>query len=267
MHPSNGSRTRIALVGDTTLSSVKDLAVRIRGSEPDVIVFCGDMANELAGAPGGRHLRRWRRRWGDLADRIYPVPGNHDYAADGSLETWWDHAASRLGARAEWYERRAFALRLPGVAIFGLDSGPTARTLDEAQLDWLSARAIADDSAPWTIVVLHGPATPVSLHMNSRMSRDALEALGGFIEVCGAQLVVSGHEHLYARVDGAPPVRAHVIVGGGGAGLYPVVRADLRAGESRHHHLVVDVTHDALRGAAIGTDGERFDAWEWHRTM
>lgn len=252
------------LVGDTTSASMKDLAKRIRSSEPDAVIFCGDIANELAGSPRPRQFRKWRQAWGSLADRVYPIPGNHDYARDGSIDAWWDGAAARLGGSADWFDRRAFALELPEVVVLGLDCGPDGRSLDQAQLDWMTRRAAQAGPVPWRIIALHGPLSPVSIHMNAPMSAASEEGVRRLAAAAGAQLLVSGHEHLYARSGPSePPVRAEVTVGGGGADLYPVIRSGLLAAESRHHHLIIDASRDELRGTAVGEDGRVFDTWAW----
>lgn len=233
---------------------------------PDAVIFCGDMANELSNVPKPRQVRRWSRAWGDLRYRVYPVPGNHDYEVTGALATWWAHAASRMGTAAQWFERRAFLLDLPAVSVFGVDCGPTGRRVDQAQLDWLTGRArvIEDDRVRWRIVALHGPLEPVSLHMNQPMLRASRQSLSRFASGIGADLLVCGHEHLYARTDiPAPSARCQVTVGGGGADLYPIVRTDLRSVASRRHILVLDVTNRHLEGRALGMDGECFDSWRW----
>jgi 3',5'-cyclic AMP phosphodiesterase CpdA len=255
---------RLAFVSDTTLASVKELASAVRPLAPDAIVFCGDMANELPSPPARRHFRRWRNGWGDLGDRVYPVPGNHDYGRSG-LRHWWEQAAAQLGTDAQWFENRAFLLATPLVRVFGLDCGPTAKHLDQAQLDWLADRGdTTSPSPPWTIIALHVPLVPVSIHINRPMSARSCERLGRFASLVGAQLLVCGHEHVYARLD-APGDSAwsQVTVGGGGADPYPIVRAGLRSGASRRHFLVLGIGRDRLEGMAYDFGGECFDSWTW----
>jgi 3',5'-cyclic AMP phosphodiesterase CpdA len=262
--PSGGDRahTLIAFAGDTTLASVQGLAKRI-GDAPDAIVFCGDVANELRRAPRPRHFRRWRRRWGEAGDRVYPVPGNHDLGADGSLGDWWEGAASRLGRAATWFERRSFVLTLPHVTVLGVDSSRPAEG-EDPQFAWL-AEACRSAATPWRILAIHQPIEPVSLHLSHPMADAARERVVALAEQVGARLVVCGHEHLYARAEGvwSSRVRAQVTAGGGGAALYPVVRPGLRAAVSRHHHLEIELEPDVLRGRAIAWDGDCIDAWHW----
>jgi 3',5'-cyclic AMP phosphodiesterase CpdA len=191
------------------------------------------------------------------------VPGNHDLGADGSLGDWWAGAASRLGRGATWFERRAFVLALPHVTVLGLDSSRPAEG-DDPQFEWL-ARTGRATAAPWRVLAMHQPLEPVSIHLNHPMSEAARERVAALVQDVGVRLVVCGHEHLYARAEDlcASRVRAQVTAGGGGAALYPVVRADLRAAVSRHHHLELEADADALRGRAIAWDGECIDAWEW----
>jgi 3',5'-cyclic AMP phosphodiesterase CpdA len=255
---------RLAFVSDTTLASVKELAAAVRLQAPDAIVFCGDMANELSSAPARRHFRRWRNGWGDLRDRVYPVPGNHDYGRSG-LRHWWEQAAAQVGGDAQWFENRAFLLATPLVRVFGLDCGPTAKHLDQAQLDWLADRAGSTaPSAPWSIIALHVPLVPVSIHMNSPMSARSSERLSRFASLVGAQLLVCGHEHVYARLDSPDgSALSQVTVGGGGADPYPIVHAGLRSSASRRHFLLLGIGPDRLEGMAYDFGGECFDSWTW----
>lgn len=224
------------------------------------------MVNELQDSPGRRHLKRWRRHWGDLGQAVYPIPGNHDYDRGGSLDTWWKDGASQLGTKAVWFERRSFALGLPTMRVFGVDSGPTGRRIDPSQLDGLLAIAGGMPSVPWTIIAVHAPVSPVSVHMNAPMTRASVDAITEFSSAVDADLLISGHEHVYARQDGRQvPARAQVIVGGGGAEPYPIIRTGLRAQATGRHFLIVEATSRRLEGRAYGADGECFDAWAWDR--
>jgi predicted phosphodiesterase len=260
--PSEG--IRLAFVGDTTISSTRGLARRIAQDTPDAVIFCGDMVNEVDGPPRPRHLRRWRARWKPVAERTYAIPGNHDYGADGSLRLWWEVAAARLGGEATWYEERAFVLELPGVAVLGLDSGPSGRRVDAGQLEWMSARASELDGAAWRIIAVHGPLAPVSIHMSRPMHETSQEGVRRLAVLAGAQLVVSGHEHVYARTGPVePPIRAQVVVGGGGAAAYPVLRSDLHASAAIPHHLLVTCSSERLTGRAVSDRGGLIDDWTW----
>jgi hypothetical protein len=136
--------------------------------------------------------------------------------------------------------------------------------VDPAQLDWMRERAAAGSPTPWRVVAIHAPLVPVSIHTSRPMAEESRYAVLRFAEDVGAQMLVCGHEHVYARTsDLGATLRAQVVVGGGGADVYPVVRADLRAGESRHHHLVVNATTDRLHGVAVDRAGNPFDSWTW----
>jgi hypothetical protein len=104
----------------------------------------------------------------------------------------------------------------------------------------------------------------VSIHMGSSMTNESRDAVIRFAEAAGAQLLISGHEHVYARSGDLPAsALTQVIVGGGGADLYPVVRTGLRAAASRHHHLIIDASPDRLHGRAMDCDGQELDSWTW----
>ena len=63
---------------------------------PDAVLFTGDAA--YAGASDSlrrRMLRHWRRDWGGLWERLYAVPGNHDFDSPRGVELWRDTVPSR----------------------------------------------------------------------------------------------------------------------------------------------------------------------------
>ncbi|MDQ3987051.1 MAG: hypothetical protein M3280_11230, partial [Actinomycetota bacterium] len=83
--------------------------------------------------------------------------------------------------------------------------------------------------------------------------------LPALFEEYGVDLVLTGHDHLYAVTKPQNGLR-YVVTGGGGASLYPCVPAYFsEVCEVRHHFLFVEATQRRIRVWAVGTAGAPFD--------
>ncbi len=253
---------RIACCSDSAPPVFRGVARAIADRDPDVVLFGGDAravgfgVTRLGGA-------RWRRAWGDLADRVLTVPGNHDYRA-GQREPWrwsgaWDgDPGFRAGPSG------AFLLTLERAAILGIATGPGARRVPETQLEWAASALGGVAADVHRIAIFHSPAFPVSTHIGSSLDGDpnARDRLWITLEDLGVSLVVNGHEHLYARREIVRrTVVTQVITGGAGADLSPVISGDVVAASSEHHAVLLEVADELLTGTAFTPGGEIIDAF------
>ncbi len=107
----------------------------------------------------------------------------------------------------------------------------------------------------WKVVVLHVP--PIQA---TRPGDYETMALVSTLQRAGADLLLCGHDHVYARYFPLGGLTC-VTTGGGGKDLYSV-RADERLayGESVFHFVEVDVTPSRLSVRAVDAAGRAFDA-------
>lgn len=140
---------------------------------------------------------------------FFPVPGNHDYENEGAGEAAYLDYFAYLGSFGDnplWYE-----VSVGNVNLFMLDSELAAEQLAE-QRDWLQSALSASRSeaeSTWNVVVFHRPPFTSGPHEpNLQMRPDA----GWDYEGWGADLVVSGHQHVYEdlEIDGFPYLVAGV---------------------------------------------------------
>ena len=150
--------------------------------------------------------------WGRFSERTWPVAGNHEHALPG--------AAGYLAyfGKPLWYSRE-----LGRWHLVALDS-----SLDPAQqavqLDWLRAD-LAASTAHCTLAYWHHPLYSSGWHGSSQAMRAAWMVL----MEAGADLVLSGHDHVYERfapqdADGGRDEQhglRQFVVGTGGARLTP----------------------------------------------
>lgn len=146
--------------------------------------------------------------YGEFVDRklLWPCPGNHDWEG-GTIADYMDYFSDVVENRH--YYKKVFG----PLALFMLDSvayTPDGYDTDSAQYDWL-ARELPASNAPWNIVSLHYP--PYS----SGATHGSIEDLQWGFGALGADMVFSGHDHIYERlyVD-----TYYIVAGMGGSSLY-----------------------------------------------
>jgi hypothetical protein len=180
-------------------------------------------------------------RWSPLL----PVLGNHER---DSL-SYYQHftlppGGGRLGKR--WW-----TLRWGDVIVVGLDSNAKRPQDYHEQVDWL--RQNLSGPEPHKIVIFHHPV--FSSDANYGPGSEGLQKLWHpvFVEL-GVDLVFNGHAHNYERIvrDGI----TYLVVGGGGANLYPLATPRVPGSqvgvENRHFYVAVRADGDGLHLRVMG---------------
>jgi predicted phosphodiesterase len=178
----------------------------------------------------------------DRGVRFHAVLGNHDII--------------RLQGRAEVHhpnfgmDGRNYVVRESGVRFVMADSN---RPMD---FTWLRQATRAQEGDRWTIVVFHHPVhSPAAQHGPSPWLQDLPELFARR----GVDLVLNGHDHLYAVTEPLDRIR-YVVTGGGGAGLYDCLpSAVTEVCIERHHFLYVVAGEDRISVRAVPTSGVAFD--------
>jgi 3',5'-cyclic AMP phosphodiesterase CpdA len=235
------------------------LARAIRRRSPEIVLFAGDARPECFGM-GALATLGWRQAWAGLSRRVLAVPGNHDYRTPTSRPwSWRGRWAGSPGFRG--HESGAFLLRLAPLTILGLDTGPRADGIADEQLAW-AEQELHPREVGVRIALFHAPAFPVSEHIGSSLDAhpDARDLTWARLEELGVQLVVNGHEHLYARRTVHRQRRiVQIITAGAGARLAPVLTADVDAAYAAHHAVLLHAHAEGLFGEAFTTDGTVLD--------
>ena len=189
-------------------------------SQPGIILGLGDMAYEEGELNEYRHC--FNRVWGSLKQRIFPVPGNHEYKSEAvGYRAYWGNKAGpgRLFYSFDYAGWHLVALN----SEIDADPGSEQAQWLEDDLNWNSARCI--------LAFFHRPAFSARKRSNDQNAQH----LFGILYRHGASLVLSAHNHFYERT--APLNSAgefdqkrglrQFVVGTGGAELD---RTDDRAG-------------------------------------
>jgi hypothetical protein len=180
---------------------------------------------------------------------IFLAVGNHEDYANGGRPYLDLFALPESGdyTRFPDHRERYYSFDYGPVHFIALDTqlafmGNTRR---QEQLNWL-VRDLESTAQPWRVVFFHVPGYGSSEGASTVNVRYNLQPI---FERYGVQLVLTGHQHSYARSTPwreAPALHApvvHVVSGGGGAGLNDAPLGPwAAAGRKLFHYLSVRAT-------------------------
>jgi len=179
--------------------------------------------------------------FGAFKDRTFPVPGNHEYITDGI--GYRQYFGARVGSEeTPWYSTDIGNWHFLMLNSNCYDVGGCK--VDSPQYQWAAADLAAHPQA-CVAAVWHHPRYSSGDYGNDPAMKD----MWGLLQSNGADLVLSGHEHIYERLaransDGtrSDSGMRQFIVGTGGASLYPLGKMPNPLTENRNNQ-----THGVLR--------------------
>lgn len=274
----------IALCQDPGQAVYAEATARLLEAVPDALVFtAGD--NVYQDGTWAEFIDCYDRSWGrkGIKERTLPAPGNHDYGNSrkpheaGDYFRYFGAAAANPGTEGRGY----YSLDLGGWHIVSLNSdiemrlsrerglSPQDRALLAAEVArqraWLAAdlAAALRRGSKCILGIWHHPR-----FTSARRGDNApTAALWDLLSAADADLVVSGHEHIYETFaprnrDGAPDPRGmrEFVVGTGGAGggsartaaeyRYGVLKLTLGEGGYAWEFLPVSADSESDKGSA-----------------
>jgi hypothetical protein len=258
--PLKAGSIRFAVIGDSGRGDqpqheVADQMVAWHAKFPfDFVVMLGD--NIYPPHAPDDYVTKFEEPYRALLDAgvtFHAAIGNHDESTE------LNYAKFNMEGKRYYTFRRA-ERRLEGLAgaaarFFVLDS----RSLDSAQLAWLRTELAGSGSA-WKICYFHHPLyTPGRYGIAARTLRLVLEPMlvAGDVDV-----VLSGHEHFYARLKPQHGI-SYFISGGAGSLRQGDIRPSplvARGFDTDYHFLMMEISGDDLYFQAIGRTGETIDA-------
>ena len=173
--------------------------------------------------------------------RFRSTLGNHDVLTDGGRP---ELNEPRFGMKA-----RNYVVRRSGVRFVLANSNRINR-------DWLRRATRAEPGDRWTIVAFHHPVySPGTGHGSTDGFRPSLPRI---FRRRGVDLVLNGHDHIYAVTKPLRRIR-YVVTGGGSAPLYGCRSKWFSAVcRERHHFLEVAVTSTEVVVRAVPPEGRPF---------
>lgn len=180
--------------------------------------------------------------------KFYATLGNHDQL---SASEQIAYAGFNMGGQRSY----TFAPAGDLVEFFTFDSTPVVERGETSQLDWLD-RALAASKAKWKIVYLHHPPfSPGKRHGDNPLLEQRLCPI---LERNGVRVVMSGHEHFFAKMREHNGVD-YIISGSGGkihtGGIQPDERMEA-GNDAIHQFLSVTLTPESFDYTVIGENGE-----------
>lgn len=257
-----GERVRLAVIGDYGLASPEAAAVAqlVRSWSPDLVITLGDnnyphgRASTLDDNVGQYYhsfISPYVGRYGPGSDinRFFPSLGNHDWRTPGA---WPYLEYFSLPGNERYYE-----VSWGPVHLFALDSDPhepDGNTADSDQARWLRERMGAS-SLPWQLVYMHHPPYSSGDHGSSEVMRWPFAQWG-------ADVVMSGHDHHYERIE-----RDGVLYFVNGLGGNPK-RYELRSPvpgslvryRDAHGAMLIEATEQRLEVQFVNVDGQPIDS-------
>jgi len=271
---SASTEVTFALIGDygTVGVEAEQVADRISEFGPDFILAAGDarygsnttfdqangrFCDYLSGVtPGPNCLSGGNSE----VNRFFVAPGNHDYTDGGGIAEYTDYfdfpGAGVTSLNPTGSELYYDVVQGP-VHAFLIDSEAMladAATYEE-QADWLRHGLESSDS-PWKIVMLHhSPYSSGDGHGSNP------ETQFPFAE-WGADLVVSGHDHVYERIEQAGTT--FIVNGLSGGSRYQFldpIDGSLVRYRDRLGAVLFQASADTLTGSFVNIDGDVIDSF------
>lgn len=214
----------------------------------EFVLMLGD--NIYANGAAKNFKKKFELPYAPLLDdgvQFYASLGNHDVRSGREAQTHYKHF--NMGGRSY------YSFSKGDVEFFALDS----TKMDAAQLAWLKVNLQAS-SARWKVAFFHHPLYSSGKRHGSEMKlRTTLEPL---FTRFGVQVVFSGHDHFYERIQ--PQQGVQYFVQGASGQLRKngmKKKSDLTAAsnDTTHSFLMVQVNTAEMKIEAIGEDGAVLD--------
>lgn len=205
----------------------------------------------------------WFRAGGWIHATIPGIPaaGNHEYVNDDKLNDHWRAQFTLPENGVPGLEETVYFIDHDGVRIVVLNSCEEI----ERQASWLEG-VLADNPNPWTIALFHHPVYSGARDRDNEELRRLWKPL---FERYGVDLVLQGHDHVYARGKNLPGSEEAAegpmyVVSVSGPKMYDLTseRWMDRAAENTQLYQVLSVDQDTLRFEAYDATGALYDAFD-----
>lgn len=234
----------IAVVGDfgSGHAAERRVSKMVASLNPSFVVTAGD--NNYTKKSYDKMVKSY------YPQKLVPATGNHDYLVGiDKFDNFFN-----IDSQSRTYAYRADS----GAEFFILDStaGLDSKTIREHQRDWLT-QALAASTAKFKIVVLHHPPYSSAKHGSTKVYQWPYAQMG-------ADLVISGHDHTYERIERWSGI--YVVDGTGGASLYKckphLVYGSQGCDDKHYGALFLYINDYQLRGVFRNTAGVALDTFD-----
>lgn len=196
--------------GDSQIGSKSLYARVIRQayrSTPDarLMIFAGDLVD------GGSGSTLHDDEWGDWHAAagfivsevpVMATPGNHEHydpfvRGKRDLNRYWRAGFTLPEQGPAGVEETTYSVDYQGVRFILVNSDEMVRNeaLAAAQAEWVEG-LLRNNPCKWTVVAFHHPVYSTSARRDNKVIRESLKPL---FDRYGVDLVLTGHDHTYAR--------------------------------------------------------------------
>lgn len=243
----------------------------------DFSLFAGDCVDD------GHSDEEWME-WFDIlghlsaSKSVVPVTGNHEYntfrgAEEASLSLFWQDQFELPTNGPKGLEESVFYMDYKSMRLVVLNSNVALRSPEELeeQTKWLTS-VLESNTQKWIVVSFHH-ALFSARDGNHGDYPDLRNAWQPIFEKYGVDLVLMGHDHVYARAnkktrnievpDGqAGPVYVVSVAGPKMYGIVPERRWMERAAVNTQMYQIVTIEGDELQFRAYTAIGELYDSFD-----
>ena len=189
----------------------------------------------------------------DAGVTFHAAIGNHDDS--GEINYAGFNMAGRRYYSFRRAEHRLTALAGAGARFFALDS----RGFDSDQLGWLE-RELAASGSTWKVAYFHHPIYTSGRYTSS--ARSLRRVIEPILVKGDVDVVLSGHEHLYERINPQHGITYFVSGAAGSLRIGDIQRSALTAKgfDTDYSFVLMEITGDDLFFQAISRSGRTVDA-------
>lgn len=231
------------------------------------IIHAGDLTNRsLRDAEWGE----WHQAAGWINRSLVslPTPGNHEYPSENgkrALAPHWRMQFTLPENGPSGLEETCYWVDIQGVRVVSLNSNEQQKE----QAEWLD-RLLSNNPNRWTIITFHHPIYSAA---RSRDNKELRETWQPVFDKHRVDLVLTGHDHTYARsnlMSGVNAIGAAgtvYVVSVSGPKMYALERGPWmeRAAEDTQLYQIIRINGDRLDYESRTARGVLYDAFELHK--
>ncbi len=244
-------RRCIAVYGDNKSGETvhKKIVGLIKQARPKAVFHVGDIVSR------GKSAKAWDSFMEITKDlrasaSFYAVLGNHETGGEKTFIKLFGFPGN-----GRWYRAESGGIRFIMLDyISPLEKG-------SEQFSWLEKElGPGSGKAKFTVIAMHKPLWSTGAHGHDKWKpAEALEKL--FLER-GVNLVISGHDHDYERLEKNGLVQ--LVTGGGGAGLRPQAFKNpySKVFKKAYNYCLISLCGNALKVEVYGIDEKLIDSFE-----
>lgn len=200
--------------------------------DPAAVLALGDL--QYSNGTYGKYLHSYEKSWGTLRSITHPVPGNHEYLASDVAGGYFHYFHGLAGTKGAGY----YSYDLGSWHLIALNSEcfAVACAKGSEQYEWLKDD-LAASTTDCTLAYWHEPRFSSGPHGGTVTVLPFWRLLYG----AGADVVLSGHDHIYERFLAQDPTGTldeafgitEFVVGTGGASHYSIENVEPNSARRR----------------------------------